>query len=488
MAFSLFVDQGIIDTPYLISKYWTHKFDEDHILITTEHGAWITLDGSEYYLFRTHNISKDLNLFKNLEEKGIIVTENNIEKLVYMYRDRFHHLFNGTSLHLVVPTLRCNHKCLYCYASSKPIDAKEYDMDKPTAKKVVDFIFQTPSNFITLEFQGGEPLLNFPIIEFIVEYVKKKNKTKGWDKEGWMSGEKTIVMQIVTNLSAMDDDILNYLIKNNIRICTSLDGPKKLHNKNRHFYKGSSYEKVIFWIERMKKERKYKYFTGALPTVTRYSLPFVDEIVDEYIKHNILSIRMRHLMVSGLAKNIWNKIGYSAEVFSEFWKKYFEYVISMNKKGIEFIDTDAINMLRRIITLVPPNNACLGAPCGACTIQSSYNQWGDIYTCDEARSNELFKLGNVKKNSYKDIYTSPNALNFVGLTSMLSSFCDNCEWHPYCSPCLINSFGEQGNIISKVPFDFTCKIRRSQTEHIFRKLLFSSDKNILLKWLSKSYF
>ncbi len=34
--------------------------------------------------------------------------------------------------------------CLYCYADSKPMHSKGFDMDNETAKKTVDFIWQSP--------------------------------------------------------------------------------------------------------------------------------------------------------------------------------------------------------------------------------------------------------------------------------------------------------------------------------------------------------
>ena len=49
-------------------------------------------------------------------------------------------------------------------------DCVGFDMDKETAKKVVEFIFQSPSKQITIEFQGGEPLLNFEIVKFVVDF------------------------------------------------------------------------------------------------------------------------------------------------------------------------------------------------------------------------------------------------------------------------------------------------------------------------------
>jgi|TARA_Y100001960_G_C14494463_1_gene738371 sulfatase maturation enzyme AslB (radical SAM superfamily) len=59
----------------------------------------------------------------------------------------------GPSLHIMVTTLRCNHKCEYCHAAVAPMTAKNMDMSLSTAKKVVDTIFYTSNPAITIEFQ-----------------------------------------------------------------------------------------------------------------------------------------------------------------------------------------------------------------------------------------------------------------------------------------------------------------------------------------------
>jgi len=477
MAVSYFVQEGFVNIPHAIGNYRIHKFDEDHILITTEHGAWVVLNKQEFDLLRTDNLAQDLNLFSTLEEKGVIITERNFDRIAQMYRERFHHLFNGINLHIVVPTLRCNQGCIYCQANSKPMKAKSFDMDRKTARAVIDFIFQSPSQFLTIEFQGGEPLVNFPIVQYIVEYAKEKNRSKSCEG-GWWKGRKNVNFRLVSNFTLMDDDILDYLIENSVGLNTSLDGPKKLHDKNRPFT-GSSYRKVVYWIGKI---RERNYGVSAMPTISKFSLSYPKEIVDEYLRRGFNNCWMRPLNIAGVAAKTWEKIGYTPEQFVDFWKKYIEYVFKTNEK-VKFADQTCTDFLKRIITLRPPLNACLGAPCGACTIQTAYNQWGDIYTCDEARSCEVFNLGNVKKSDYKKIFTSNHALNFIGLTSSVASFCESCEWHPYCSPCLVSNFGSQGNLITN-PNDFLCKIRKKQVEFIYKQLILSENRKMLLSWLS----
>jgi sulfatase maturation enzyme AslB (radical SAM superfamily) len=246
---------------YKISDFSHKKLDDDNILVTTIHGGWSVLSKNEFDKLRFGRVEKDPMLFKKLEKSGLILTPNNENNIKNSFRAKKSFLFNSVNLHIISPTLRCNHKCIYCHAKSEPMDAKGYDMDEDTAKHVVDFIFQSPSPVIGIEFQGGEPLLNFPIIKYIIECAKKRNENK----------KKNLNLMIVSNLTLMDHDILKYLIKNEVSLCTSLDGPKELHDKNRKLIGDkSSYDKVTHWIDVIKNE--YNYHISALPTTTKYKL------------------------------------------------------------------------------------------------------------------------------------------------------------------------------------------------------------------------
>jgi len=159
---------------YVLNKYRTKKIRKKY-LITTDHGSWVCLDEKDYCLLRLNSIEKSKELFNLLEENGVILTEENKDKIVSYFKEKNKFLFQGTSLHIIIPTLRCDMKCIYCHASSKSINAKDYDMKKEIAKKTVDFIFQSTSDKITIEFQGGEPLLRFDLVKCIIEYSKKLN-------------------------------------------------------------------------------------------------------------------------------------------------------------------------------------------------------------------------------------------------------------------------------------------------------------------------
>ena len=127
---------------HTINNYRVRKFGDKYFL-TTDHGSFCILTKDEMKKLKRHSL--DDELVKKLEEKEIILNESNLFEAIRLTRNRNSYLLCGTSLHIIVITLRCNMKCIYCHASSKESDSKKYDMDKSTAKKTVGFIFQTPS-------------------------------------------------------------------------------------------------------------------------------------------------------------------------------------------------------------------------------------------------------------------------------------------------------------------------------------------------------
>jgi len=457
---------------YLDTRYISKELETGDYIITTDNGAWALLSKDEHALLRTHRLSEDPDLFKRLESLGIILTKSNQEKIEGDYGARFSHIFNGVSLHIVAVTSRCNQRCLYCYMNPKPISAKGSDMDEDTAKKVVDFIFQTPSKVITIEFQGGEPLLNFPTIRYIIEYSNKVNKEY----------KKKLLHSIVTNLTLMREDILKYLIESRVSICTSLDGPKEVHDKNRRYLGGGgTYENVVHWITDMKTQ--FNYDLGALPVITKFSLPYAKEIVDEYVRLGFDRVRIKHMIYTGLARENWEKIGYTAEEYLNFWKRALNHCFEINRGGKRFIEGTSVLLARKFLSRDYQAYTCLGWPCGAALSQSSYDPHGDIRACDESRSFEAFKIGNVKKDTYRSVYASPRALNVVALTSGLDTLCDSCVWHPYCNSCIVSAFGSQGNPLSLLPLDNECKIRKGLLEHMFKILVYSNkNRKILMDW------
>ena len=447
---------------HTINNYRVRKFGDKYFL-TTDHGSFCILTKDEMKKLKRNSL--DDGLVKKLEEKEIILNESNLFEAIRLTRNRNSYLLCGTSLHIIVITLRCNMKCIYCHASSKESDSKKYDMDKSTAKKTVDFIFQTPSKSFTIEFQGGEPLLNWDMMKYIINYSQEKNKTE----------KKDVKLTVVTNLSAMDEEKMAFLIDNKVDICTSLDGPKEVHDFNRKFIDGSNYEDVIKWIKRIKKEYKKRNIkdrgVNALVTLTRKSLAYPKEIVDEYVKLGITNIHMRFLNNLGVAQKSWPKISYSVEEYIKFWCSAVRYIDELQKKRVNIRERIVDLMLNKILQEEDPNYLDIRSPCGAAIGQLAYNYDGNVYTCDEARmiQEDMFFLGNVKKDIYKDVVTCDKALATVGASINDQYMCNDCVYKPYCGICPVCNFVDQGSVIAKISDTDRCKIFMKQFDWVVRE-------------------
>lgn len=469
-----FHDSGFSERGYTLNYFVSKKLDEDHYLITTDHGAWVALSKNEYDLLRLERVEQDPNLFSVLKGKGIVLTEDNVSDVVKAYAERYHFLSRPPTLHIIAPTMRCNSRCTYCHSMVKDDKAKGYDMDEETAKSVVDFILKVPSNTLVVEFQGGDCLLNFPIIEYIMDYAREKSEMVG----------KNLKFRLVTNLTLMTEDILKSLAKRKIMgIATSLDGPKEVHDKNRKYLGGKgTYDDVVYWIKRMKTEWKYNFNLRALTTITGHSLDYGKEIVDEYIKLGFDGIFLRYMNNIGFAKQTWSKIGYTPEEYLKFWEETLDYIISVNSRT-PFFEQLSVIFIKKMLQRWDPMFVDIQAPCGAAIGQLLYNYDGDIHTCDEGKLFKELRLGNVKNTPYKEVFKNRIVTSMIDISSKQGYLCDHCAWNSYCGICPIYTHSAQGTTVSKLAMDDRCKINKHIIESIFRRLLFSEgDRKVFLEW------
>lgn len=453
-----------------MNRYREKKIGET-TLVTTDHGLWLALKPDQREQLQTLQFTSP-ELEKALVKKGIIITKESTKTILDATRRKYSHLYQGTSLHIIILTQRCNHRCDYCHSAVVSPNAIGYDMTQETAKTVIDFIFQSPSPEICIEFQGGEPLLNFPVLQYIVEYAEQKNLTEN----------KKLRFDLTTNLTAMTDEILKYLMEHKVALCTSIDGPESIHNKNRFMLGGGGSHKIVTeWIKKINQE--YNYPIGALMVTTRDSLPFYKEVIDEYVRLNLPMIRLRQVDRIGYAEHVFEKIGYEPEQYLEFYRNAMEYIVENNipiKEGMTLL------ILKKIAGIWE-NYTDFETPCGAAIGQMAYELNGDIFTCDEGRKFDLFRLGNVREHSYKQILTSEKVCGMIAASTNENLMCDSCAYKPYCGVCPVCNYADTGNLITVLPKDTRCKIHMGMFNYIFDKLLHSrKHREVFTSWLSES--
>ncbi|MDD3012558.1 MAG: His-Xaa-Ser system radical SAM maturase HxsB [Candidatus Gastranaerophilales bacterium] len=472
---------------YKLLPFRFTRFDNNQVLLCNEVGEFIFITDDEFDRFIKFQLDPTETVFLNLKSKQIL-TDTEIEPVIEMlstkYRTKKSFLNDFTSLHMVVATLRCNSTCRYCQVSRRDINAKEFDMNKATAKKVVDLIFNSPSPSIKIEFQGGEPLLNFEIVKYIIEYAEWVNIFK----------KKQIEYVICTNLSLINDKILNYLKDYKVYISTSLDGHKYVHNSNRPLQEyENSYDLVIDKIN-LCMTYLGQDSVSALMTTTNLSLKYYKEIVDEYVQRGFNTIFLRSLNPYGFAKRDKSHIGYNMDDFLDFYKKTLNYIIDLNLNNTYFVESYACLLLTRILTPFSTGFVDLQSPSGVGISGVIYDYDGNVYISDEARmlastGNQNFIMGNVHQNSYQELFNSKFMHNLISLSCIeCLPECAYCAYQSYCGIDPVRNYSEQGDTIGNRILSESCRKNKEIIKYLFEKIRQNDNRinSIFWSWINNS--
>jgi uncharacterized protein len=407
----------------------------DKYLVSNMMGCWDALSTHEFRQLNSLRVPPGEGLFNRLRERGLIVDESNIHRVIEGYRHLNANLFTDTSLHIAVVTKRCNLRCTYCHAEG---GASSEDMSIDTATRVLQYLFDVRSHSVTLEFQGGEPLLNWPVVQFLTENARKFN-TLG----------KELHIVLVTNMSLMDDEKMRFLAEHDVDVCSSVDGPAEIHDKNRVTVSGrGTHAELMAKIERFSKH--FGRRVHLLPTITRHSLAHPEKIVDEYLRLGQGEIALRPVNKIGYACGNWGDIGYTAEEFNAFYDRAMAYIMKLNTTGTHISERICRTILTKVLLKKDTGYVDMMNPCGAGRAVMSYAPDGGCYPTDEARmlADSIFRLGDIKNESYD------NMLNKENLLFLLSAGCsDLWNYRSAYSPWLgydpVVNYAVEGNVIPK---------------------------------------
>lgn len=442
---------------------------DDSVLLVNECGDSLSICSSEFdalHQKKFEEISPDV--LHRLESRHFIASEKHLETALALcankYRSRREYLHSSTALHMLVVTLRCNHRCEYCQVSSAEEDAYKYDMPANVAERVVDLAFQSPSPSIKLEFQGGDALLNWPTVMAAVRHAEEINKT----------AKRTLELVACTNLYALTDAHLQDMKEHRIMLSVSLDGPRSLHDKHRCLRtEGSSYDVFVRNLARAR-DVLGKDCASALMTTTADSLDNVEAIVDEYVRLGFPGIFFRALNPYGDAYR--NNLYYSPEAFVKMYKRGLEYILSLNKKGLRFREYYTELLLHRILSPYSTGFVDLQSPSGAGVSGVIYDYTGDVYPADEARmlarmGNNTFKMGNVFQDDYKKIFLS-DVLKRIVRESCVETIpgCATCVYRTYCGVDVFRNYLETGDIANVRSDGFFCRKQTLVFDYLFERL------------------
>jgi His-Xaa-Ser system radical SAM maturase HxsB len=385
-----------------------------------------------------------------------------LDVLATKYRTKHSFIDGFTKLHIFVVTLRCDHSCHYCQVSRQTADKNTYDMSLDTAQRSIDLMMASPAKRLTMELQGGEPLLAIDLIQQMVPFAKSRAKT--------LNKELDIV--VTTNLANATDEILSYFRDENIKISTSLDGPAFIHNANRPRPGNNSYELTIENIERARKIVGHNR-VAALMTTTQLSLQHPTEIIDEYVRQRFHSIFLRPLSPYGFAVRSRKRTGYQLDSFLKFYMTGLRHILDINREGYDLAEVYAKILLTKILTPHGTGFVDLQSPAGAGISVLVYNYDGDVYATDESRmlaemGDHSFRLGNVRTHTRKQLFTDDAFLDLVASSCNQSlPGCSDCAFQTYCGADPVFHHRSQVDRFGHRPTSNFCHRNMEIIKHLF---------------------
>ena len=469
------------DARYRLLPFRFTALDDQQYVVTNLAGEYHVLGGESLRALVEHTLPTTERDYIELRAKQFLFDESSrsaADLLALKVRSRHRRLAEFTGLHIFVVTLRCEHSCPYCQVSRQTEDRESFDMSPATADKALDLVFRSPSPNIKIEFQGGEPLLNFELIRHIVRQAEQRN----------LSAARDLQFVIATNLALVTDEMLAFCAEHGIHISTSLDGPEDLHNRNRPRPGKNSHQKAVDGIRRVRATLG-RDSVSALMTTTEGSLDRVREIIDEYVGLEFTGIFLRPLSPYGFAVRTHAIAAYNMERWMAFYSEGLDYIVELNRAGIPFREFYTSVILTKMLTSDDPGYVDLASPAGIGIKAVVYNYDGSVYASDEGRMlaemrDTTFRLGNVVSDSYQDIFLSDALLrpleeSFAGSAPM----CTDCAFEPYCGADPVYHHAVHGDFVGRKAESAFC--RRNMA--IFRLLIgkMADDayvRSLFLRW------
>ena len=413
------------------------------VLISPSNGGWAAFDGFERrildirdslprddtseFLYRKGLCSKNSHiLFKN---------KNIIDDKLYFFE-------------LAVTTC-CNLRCRYCFANAS---SEGLYIDKEKAAAFIDRIAEYIADErvacpVIVEFTGGEPLLNFPIIRYTVEYAKKTYNNLN------------LCFCLQTNLTLLTDKMIEFFRAYKIGIGISLDGFKAIQDKQRPFLDGgSSYKTVESKIFELNK--KYPENPGGvIAVITDDNVDLMPEIALLAKLFGFRDIVLRPISKLGRGDNFDGGDIFMEKYVTGLFKILNSVITPFYEQTGEFFNERSISLTFKHLLRPERPFMCERTPCGAGRNICVVNPDGNVYACNQSVDEKL-RLGNVLTDSFSDMTKSNVASMYSNRTIDKIEACSNCAVSTFCnSPCAYGAYKKYGDILGKSP---ECALMKSR--------------------------
>jgi uncharacterized protein len=315
-------------------------------------------------------------------------------------------------------TSKCNLSCTYCYeyGEDKIVEAsrKPRFMNEETARQSVDFMFAEAgdSPMVHLTFFGGETLLNFKVLKSALAYAQERATVLG----------KTVDTSLTTNATLLREEIIDWIVENDVGVTVSMDGGREQQDKFRVFSNGMGSYDVVLPNIRMLLERHRKRPVGARVTLTKQNLDV--ESIYRHLRDELgfWEVGFAPVTTSWQRDYAIQEDGFEAMLgqFQRLAHEWLQYALSGRHHGFSNV-RDTVEEIHKGMSKAYPCGAGLGLM-GVATD-------GDVALCHRFAGSDSHKIGSVTEGvdraKQEDFLTRHHIAN--------KTDCSTCWARPICA-------------------------------------------------------
>ncbi len=403
------------------------------LVIKSKYEALSAQEEKDYALLQDAKICEIREEIAAMEKEGVLGIDSALD---YKKSD----IVKALCLHICHD---CNLACVYCFAKEGTYNTERDYMSLEVGKRAVDFLLKNSAgrNSLEIDFFGGEPLLNMPVVKAVVEYAKTEGAKQG----------KQFSFTTTTNGLLLNDANIEYLNREMNNVVISIDGRRNIHNAVRRARNGKDcYDLILDNAKRFRAIRgdKSYYIRG---TFTSANLDFATDVLElndqGFDQISIEPVVLDHNDPLAI------KPEHTERILEEYEKLSHEYIERRKTdKWFNFfhymIDLESAPCIKKRLT-----------GCGAGCEYLAVSPTGDIYPCHQFVGREEYKMGSVLTCEFNRAVQN----TFADITVNRKEDCAACFAKYHCSGgCIVASLNYEKDLLT--PYKPACALMKKRLE------------------------
>jgi len=321
----------------------------------------------------------------------------------------------------------CNLTCEYCFAREGQYHGDRALMSYEVGKQALDFLLENSGGrrYLEVDFFGGEPLLNWEVVQALVAYGRSQEAAWG----------KTFRFTLTTNGMLLNEEVMDFAAREMENVVLSLDGRPEVHDRFRKTPSGAgSYAMVVPKFQEMVRRlpRRNYYIRG---TFTRHNLDFVEDIL--------------HMADLGFTElSLEPAVGPPGDLYApgeadlpEIFAQYERLATEMERRR-----GTAGEFRFYHYTLNFDQGPCVHkrlTGCGSGTEYLAVTPWGELFPCHQFVGEENYSMGDV----WQGVVNTAAREELAGCNVYNRPDCADCWARLYCGGgCAANAYHVSGAI------------------------------------------